>query len=194
MSEFWMYFEIGMDHILDPNGYDHIMFVFALCALYMTRDWKKLLILVTSFTIGHSITLALATFRVINIDSDIVEFLIPVTIFLTAFSNILSRSDKFGSSKMQTNYILALFFGLIHGLGFSNYLRAILGKDQSILTQLFAFNVGLEAGQIILVAIYLATVFIIVDIFRVNRRDWRIIISAAIAGIALTMVAEAKYW
>ena len=194
MSEFWMYFEIGMDHILDPNGYDHIMFVFALCALYMTRDWKKLLILVTSFTIGHSITLALATFRVINIDSNIVEFLIPLTIFLTAFSNILSKSDKFGSSKMQTNYILALFFGLIHGLGFSNYLRAILGKDQSILTQLFAFNVGLEAGQIGLVAIYLAIVFVFVDIFRVNRRDWRIIISAAIAGIALTMVAEAKYW
>ncbi len=194
MSEFWMYLEIGMEHILDRQGYDHIMFVVALCALYMVSDMKKLLILVTSFTIGHSITLALATFRVINVNSDLVEFLIPVTIFMTAFSNILSRTDKFGRSKMQTNYFLALFFGLIHGLGFSNYLRAILGKDQSIVTQLFAFNIGIEAGQIILVAIYLASVFIFVDIFRVNRRDWRIIISAAIAGIALTMVAEAKYW
>ena len=194
MSEFWMYLEIGMEHILDRQGYDHIMFVVALCALYMVSDMKKLLILVTSFTIGHSITLALATFRVINVNSDLVEFLIPVTIFMTAFSNILSRTDKFGRSKMQTNYFLALFFGLIHGLGFSNYLRAILGKDQSIITQLFAFNIGIEAGQIILVAIYLASVFIFVDIFRVNRRDWRIIISAAIAGIALTMVAEAKYW
>lgn len=194
MSEFWMYLEIGMEHILDRQGYDHIMFVVALCALYMVSDMKKLLILVTSFTIGHSITLALATFRVINVNSDLVEFLIPVTIFMTAFSNILSRTDKFGRSKMQTNYFLALFFGLIHGLGFSNYLRAILGKDQSIITQLFAFNIGIEAGQIILVAIYLVSVFIFVDIFRVNRRDWRIIISAAIAGIALTMVAEAKYW
>lgn len=194
MSEFWMYLEIGMEHILDRQGYDHIMFVVALCALYMVSDMKKLLILVTSFTIGHSITLALATFRVINVNSDLVEFLIPVTIFMTAFSNILSRSDKFGRSKIQTNYFLALFFGLIHGLGFSNYLRAILGKDQSIVTQLFAFNIGIEAGQIILVAIYLVSVFIFVDIFRVNRRDWRIIISAAIAGIALTMVAEAKYW
>jgi len=194
MSEFGLYFELGMEHILDPKGYDHIMFVVALCALYAGKDWKKLLILVTAFTIGHSITLALATLRLINVNSNLIEFLIPITIFLTAFSNILSNSDKLGSSKIQTNYFLALFFGLIHGMGFSNYLRAILGKDQSIITQLFAFNIGLEAGQIIIVAIYLVTVFIFVDIFRINRRDWRIIISAAVAGIALTMIAEAKFW
>jgi HupE / UreJ protein len=194
MSEFGLYFELGMEHILDPKGYDHIMFVVALCALYAGKDWKKLLILVTAFTIGHSITLALATLRLINVNSNLIEFLIPITIFLTAFSNILSKSDRLGSSKIQTNYILALFFGLIHGMGFSNYLRAILGKDQSIITQLFAFNIGLEAGQIIIVAIYLVIVFIFVDIFRVNRRDWRIIISAAVAGIALTMIAEAKFW
>lgn len=194
MSEFGLYFSLGREHILDPRGYDHIMFVVALCALYMVRDWKKLLILVTAFTIGHSITLALATLNMLNVNSDIIEFLIPVTIFITAFSNILLGSDKGGKSKIQTNYFLALFFGLIHGLGFSSYLKAILGKDQSIITQLFAFNIGLEVGQIIIVGIYLATVFIFVDIFRAGRRDWRLIMSSAVAGIALTMIVEAWYW
>lgn len=193
MSEFWLYFELGREHILDPKGYDHIMFVVALCALYVAKDWKKLLILVTAFTIGHSITLALATLDIINVSSSLVEFLIPVTIFLTAILNILSRSDK-GRSKIQTNYLLALFFGFVHGLGFSGYLQAILGKDQSIITQLFAFNLGLEVGQIIILGIYMVAVFIFVDIFRVSRRDWRLVISSAVAGIALTMIADAKYW
>ncbi len=194
MSEFWLYFSLGLEHILDPRGYDHIMFVIALCALYVIQDWKKLLLLVTAFTIGHSVTLALATLRLIHVNSDLIEFLIPVTIFLTAFSNIIARTDKPGKSKMQTNYILALFFGLIHGLGFSNYLRALLGKDESIVTQLFAFNIGLEGGQIIIVAIFLIVTFIFIDIFRIKRRDWRLVISSAVMGISLTMMMEAKYW
>ncbi len=194
MSEFGLYFELGLEHILDLRGYDHIMFVIALCTLYVINDWKKLLILVTAFTIGHSITLALATLQIIHVDSDLIEFLIPVTIFITAFSNILSRSEKVRKSKIQTNYYLALFFGLIHGLGFSNYLRAILGKDESIFTQLFAFNIGLEVGQIIIVAIFLIITFIFIDIVRINRRDWRLVISSVVAGISLTMIMDAKYW
>lgn len=194
MSEFWLYFSLGLEHILDPRGYDHIMFVIALCALYVIQDWKKLLLLVTAFTIGHSITLALATLRLIHVDSDLIEFLIPVTIFLTAFSNIVIGTDKPGKSKMQTNYILALFFGLIHGMGFSNYLRALLGKDESIITQLFAFNIGLEAGQIIIVAIFLIVTFIFIDIVRIKRRDWRLVISSVVMGISFTMMMDAKYW
>ena len=194
MSEFWLYFSLGLEHILDPRGYDHIMFVIALCALYVIQDWKKLLLLVTAFTIGHSITLALATLRLIHVDSDLIEFLIPVTIFLTAFSNIVIGTDKPGKGKMQTNYILALFFGLIHGMGFSNYLRALLGKDESIITQLFAFNIGLEAGQIIIVAIFLIVTFIFIDIVRIKRRDWRLVISSVVMGISFTMMMDAKYW
>ncbi|MCH8233535.1 MAG: HupE/UreJ family protein [Bacteroidetes bacterium] len=194
MGEFRLYFELGMEHILDPRGYDHIMFVIALCTVFVIGDWKKVIILVTAFTIGHSITLALATLNVIRVNTALIEFLIPVTIFLTAISNIFSRTDTIRRSKMQINYFLALFFGLIHGMGFSNYLRAILGKDESIFTQLLAFNIGLEAGQIIVVVFFLIIAFIFIDIFRISRRDWRLVISSAVMGIALTMMADNKYW
>ncbi len=191
MSEFALYFHLGKEHILDyKNGYDHILFVLALCAVYLAHDWKKILILVTAFTIGHSITLALSTLRIISADPNLIEFLIPLTIFITAVSNVLKKNELAGSARIQINYVFALFFGLIHGLGFSNYLRAILGKDHSILSQLFAFNLGLEFGQVIVVAIFLVIAFILVDLLKVNRRDWKMVLSSAIAGIALILMKD----
>lgn len=191
MSEFQLYFLLGKDHILDyANGYDHILFVLALCAIYVVRDWKRVLILVTAFTIGHSITLALATLQIISVNAELVEFLIPLTIFLTAVTNLFGKDEALPSHRLQANYFLALFFGLIHGMGFSNYLRALLGKDQSIFTQLFAFNVGLEFGQIIIVGIFLAVSFIAIDLIRINRRDWKMVLSSAIAGIALILMKD----
>jgi hypothetical protein len=195
MSNFSVYFELGWEHILDVNGYDHILFVLALTVLYLFRDWRKVLILVTSFTIGHSITLALSTLNYVNINSELIEFLIPVTIFITAFSNLFKKERSLKSGgKMQLNYIFALFFGLIHGLGFSNYLKALLGKNSSIVGELLAFNLGLEAGQIVIVAIMLVASVIFIDIIGVKRRDWVLIISSAIAGIALTIMMETKFW
>src|SRR5689334_23831032 len=156
MTEFQLYFGLGKDHILDySNGYDHILFVIALCALYQMRDWRQVLVLVTAFTLGHSITLALSTLRIINVKVELIEFLIPITIFITAASNIFRREDSFSGRAVQINYFYAAFFGLIHGLGFSNYLRSILGKDKTIVSQLLAFNLGLEFGQIIIVAVFL---------------------------------------
>jgi ABC-type antimicrobial peptide transport system permease subunit len=191
MSEFSLYFGLGKDHILDyKNGYDHILFVLALCAIYLVRDWRKILILVTAFTIGHSITLALATLQVISVKTELIEFLIPLTIFITAFSNIFKKEELGQGKRVQINYLLALFFGLIHGMGFSNYLRALLGKNENILSPLFAFNVGLEFGQIIVVGIFLFISFILVDFLRVNRRDWKIILSSMIAGMALLLMKE----
>jgi len=195
MSEFQLYFGLGKSHILDyANGYDHIIFVVALCALYLTREWKQVLILVTAFTIGHSITLALSTLRIISVKVELIEFLIPLTIFITAVSNLFKNENNLTSRSVQMNYIFAGFFGLIHGLGFSSYLRSILGRDESILTQLFAFNLGLEFGQIIIVAIFMAAAFILVDLFGLNRRDWKMVISSAIAGIALVLMKENMYW
>lgn len=194
MSEFFLYLELGFDHILDVSGYDHIIFIVALCAVYVLRDWKKLLILITAFTIGHSLTLALATLGLINIRTVVIEFLIPVTIFITAVGNLFKKERTYYPAKIQTNYFLALFFGLIHGLGFSNYLRALLGKDSSIISQLLAFNIGLELGQIIIVAVFMVISFILVDLFGVKRRDWQLIISSAVAGIALMLMIETKFW
>ncbi len=155
MTEFQLYFNLGKDHILDfLNGYDHILFIIALCALYLLRDWKKVLILVTAFTIGHSVTLALSALHIINVKAALIEFLIPLTIFITAVSNIFKNEENLDNRLLQLNYFYALFFGLIHGLGFSYYLRSILGRDRSIITQLFAFNIGLELGQIIIVVIF----------------------------------------
>lgn len=191
MSEFSLYFGLGKDHILDYiNGYDHILFVLALCAVYLIRDWKKILILVTAFTIGHSITLALATLNIVSVNARLIEFLIPLTIFITSVSNLFKKEVLTNEKGFQVNYLFAVFFGLIHGLGFSNYLRAILGKDQSILSQLLAFNLGLEFGQIIVVVIFLVFSFLLVDFLKVNRRDWKLVLSSAIAGIVLILMKD----
>jgi hypothetical protein len=195
MSEFQLYFGLGKDHILDyKNGYDHILFLVALCALYIGRDWKKILILVTAFTIGHSITLALSTLNIVRVKPELIEFLIPVTIFVTASSNLFKNENNISDGPMQMNYFYASFFGLIHGLGFSNYLRSILGRDKSIVTQLFAFNLGLEFGQIIIVVLFMSVCFILVDLFGLNRRDWKMVISSAVAGIALILMKDHMYW
>ena len=194
MSTFTLYFNLGFTHILDVNGYDHILFVVALCALYTVSDWKRVLIIVTAFTIGHSITLALATLDIIPINPALIEFLIPVTIFITAVSNIFRKQSGIRQQGVQMNYAFALIFGLIHGMGFSNYLQSLLGRDESIVTQLLAFNLGLELGQVIIVAIFLVLSFIIVDILQAGRRDWKIIVSSAVAGIALTLTIETHFW
>jgi hypothetical protein len=195
MTEFQLYFELGKDHILDyKNGYDHILFVVALCALYLSRDWKQVLILVTAFTIGHSITLALSTLRIVNVKIELIEFLIPLTIFITAVSNLFRNENNLSGKSIQINYYYAAFFGLIHGLGFSNYLRSILGKDKTIFTQLLSFNLGLELGQLIIVGIFMAASFILVDLCNLNRRDWKMVISSAIAGIALVLMKDNMYW
>ncbi|MEO0331201.1 MAG: HupE/UreJ family protein [Bacteroidota bacterium] len=194
MSTFSLYFNLGLTHILDIQGYDHILFVVALCALYMLRDWRKVLILVTAFTLGHSVTLALATLSIIKVNAAFIEFLIPVTIFITAVSNILRGQKSASPSRVQLNYVYALFFGLIHGMGFSNYLRSLLGQEEDITIPLLAFNLGLELGQIVIVAIVLVAASIFVSILSVARRDWKLVISAAIAGIALTLMMDAKFW
>jgi hypothetical protein len=194
MSEFELYFGLGRDHILDSNGYDHILFVIALCILYSIKEWRRVLVLVTAFTLGHSITLALATLEIIHVNTALIEFLIPVTILITAVSNIVRQEERGSAKSLQLNYVYAAFFGLIHGMGFSNYLRSILGRDETIFTQLFAFNVGLEFGQIVIVVIFLVAGFLLVDLFGVNRRDWKLVISSAIAGIALILMKNNIFW
>ncbi len=194
MDQFKLYFQLGYEHIIDINGLDHILFVVALCAIYLAQDWKKVLILVTAFTIGHSITLALSTFELVNFRTDLIEFLIPVTIFITALSNLFRKEGGVNTRALNLNYFFALFFGLIHGLGFSNYLKSLLGKSESIISQLLAFNLGLELGQIIIVVIFMIISFVFTGLFNVARRDWKLVISSAIAGIAITMMMTTKFW
>ena len=187
-SMFRLYLELGIEHIADLEGYDHILFVAMLCAVYTFKQWKQVLILVTAFTIGHSLTLALATLNIIRVPTVWVEFLIPITIFITAVGNMVV--SKPGNASAKIKYALALFFGLIHGLGFSNYLRSLLGAQKSILVPLLAFNIGVELGQILIVLCVLTITAIMLHIFRVKQRDWTLILAGAGAGIALTLMIE----
>ena len=194
MSEFQLYFTLGHEHIMDQGAYDHMAFVIALVAIYQNTEWRKVLILVTAFTIGHSVTLVLATLKLVTVDMDWVEFFIPLSIMVTGLNNLFLKEDSIYKRKIQFNYLLALFFGLIHGLGFSSYLQALLGSEESITCSLFAFNIGLEAGQIITVGIFLAISFLFVSLFGMKRRDWRLIVSSIVIGIALTLTIDAIFW
>lgn len=189
MSDFSIFFPMGIEHITDLNGFDHILFIAALCLRYTINDWKKLLVLVTAFTIGHSITLALSTFSIINIPQRWTEFFIAITILITAVNNCFVKDFKF-KTKYPVIYFFALFFGLIHGLGFSSLLKSMLGKNESIVTQLLAFNLGLEVGQLIIVAVILIVSFILLNFLHINRRAYLLFVSGGIAALAMEMVME----
>lgn len=189
MNDFSMYFQIGFKHIADLRGIDHILFIVALCIRYQFADWKKLLILVTAFTIGHSITLALSVFELIQYSVKWIEFLIPVTIAITAFSNVFVKKFVF-KSKFPLIYFLALFFGLIHGMGFSSYLKSLLGSGASVIWPLLAFNLGLEVGQLLIVFIILLITLIFVSLFKVNRREYLLFCTASVFALALQMAIE----
>ncbi len=188
MQDFDFYFGLGWEHIISKDALDHQLFIVALAAIYLAKDWKQVLILVTAFTIGHSLTLVLSVFDVIRFNSKWVEFLIPLTIVITALSNLLQK--KFTAKSIRINYVLALLFGLIHGMGFANSIRFIMADDQNIGWSLFGFNVGLEAGQIVVVAALLLLAHLIVTILKANRRDWVIFLSAGVFALSLKMVLE----
>ncbi|MGV3504871.1 MAG: HupE/UreJ family protein [Adhaeribacter sp.] len=185
MQDFPLYFELGYQHILDWQGYDHILFVSALCALYTFKNWSRVLWLVTAFTLGHSLTLALSVFDQVRLPAAWIEFLIPVTIIVTALFNIFNKSLSLQAARLA--YGLALGFGLIHGLGFSNYLKSLLGTHTNIVGQLLAFNLGLELGQLLIVTAVLSFSWLAVQVFRVLRREWSLVLSSLILGMALMM-------
>lgn len=193
MPDFWFNFLLGMEHILDPKGYDHILFVLALCVVYSYQEWRQVAWLVTAFTLGHSLTLALATFRILNIPSDVIEFLIPITILLTCLINFTHQptvSTPIHPQRPTRRYILAACFGLIHGLGFSNFLRSILPRDITIWKPLLAFNLGLEIGQLVIVATALLIGYLVMERLKVPRREWILVMSGIIAGVALTIIQD----
>jgi hypothetical protein len=188
MNDFAFYFRLGWQHIMSLDALDHILFLLVLAAVYTLSDWKSVLVLVTAFTIGHSLTLALSTLNLLTIPTAIVEFLIPCTIVFTALSNVFQKGAK--PKYIRLNYFLALFFGLIHGLGFANTLRFILAGDQSLGWALFGFNIGLEAGQIVIVLILLLAAQAAVQGFKIARRDWVLFLSAAVFSLALQMALQ----
>lgn len=188
MQDFLFYLNLGWEHIISLDALDHQLFVLALIAVYSYIDWKKILILVTAFTIGHSVTLALSILDVFRVPSAWVEFLIPLTIVLTSLDNILMKNKK--QILMRANYYLALIFGLIHGMGFANTARVMIAKSQGITIPLLGFNIGLELGQIVIVLAILILLFILLKIFKVNKKNWILFVSSGVFALALKMTLE----
>ena len=194
-NTFGVYLQLGFEHISDLAGYDHILFIIALCAIYQIAQWKKVLLLATAFTIGHSITLAMVVFNLLPVNSAWIEFLIPVTILCTALYNAITytgENTNHSSRFTNLNYWLALIFGFIHGMGFSNFLRASLlpGEESQLWLQLLAFNLGVELGQFTIVLFVLIIAYIMIRQLKVAPRSWNLFISGGAFGLALVMALE----
>jgi hypothetical protein len=185
MQDLGFYFKLGWDHIIAWNALDHLLFVLALSAIYLIGNWRQVLVLVTAFTIGHSLTLALSVYDLVIVDDKWVEFLIPCTIIVTASLNLLEKNYE--PRSLRLNYFLALFFGLIHGLGFANYIRFMISKHESMGWSLFGFNIGLEAGQIAVVITILFLSFLLVDKAGLKRKWWAWSLSFIALNIAFKM-------
>ncbi len=188
MNDFLFYFQLGWEHIISTDALDHQLFILALSAIYLWQNWKQVVVLVTAFTIGHSLTLALSVFDLVRIDSSWVEFLIPLTIVITAIANF--TRIQFDKRSLRLNYILALFFGLIHGLGFANSIRFMLASHQRIGIPLFGFNVGLEAGQLIVVSIIMVISYLLVNRLKLPRRWWVWVLSGFSLLVSANMCIE----
>ena len=184
---------MGLNHVLDFSAYDHILFLIVLAVVFNFNQWKKVLWLVTLFTIGHSVTLALSAYGILKVNMDLIEFLIPLTIFITGVVNVLT-AKKSTSGKENINLIFAVFFGLIHGLGFSNYFKMMIGKEEDKLFPLLEFALGIEAAQIIIVLGILIVGTILQNFFRVTRRDWILVCSSIVIGFAIQMMLDRVFW
>ena len=187
MNNFSIYFQLGFNHIVNFGALDHILFMMALTLRYQFANWNKLLLLITAFTIGHTITLGLVVLNIINFSNHWIEILIPITIAVTAFSNLFVKKFNF-TTKFPLIYWFALFFGLIHGLGFSNDLKSIIGNQSGLFVKLLAAILGIEAAQICFVVLMLIFGFVCTNLFKFNRREYILFLSGAIFGVAVWMI------
>jgi hypothetical protein len=195
MSEFWIYFQIGLKHVLDIHAYDHVLFLIALAVPFSFKDWKHVVLLVTLFTFGHTMALMLSVFEIVTIRVDVVEFLIPITIIITAFFNLFSAGKSNKRESISLVFFITLFFGIIHGLGFSNYFKTILGgSNASKIVPLLEFALGIEAAQIVVVFVVLVLSYMVQTVFRFSKRDWALVMSAFIIGVVLPMIIENEIW
>lgn len=196
MSEFWVYFNLGLKHVLDFNAYDHVLFLMALIIPYHFKDWSRVLVLISLFTIGHTIALLLSVFGIISVKVNLVEFLIPITILVTALYYLFTAGK---TNKKNDNIsfvaIITLFFGIIHGLGFSNYFKAILpGNASDKLLPSLEFALGIEAAQLIVVFIVLFLSYLVQTVFRFSKRDWTLVMASFIVGVVIPLVIKSEIW
>ena len=195
MAEFWIFFQLGLRHVLDINGYDHLLFLVALTAPFLFKDWKQILILVTVFTLGHTVALLLNVFNLISVRGVLVEFLIPISILITAIFTLLNGGKPGKPASQSIIMFITLFFGIIHGLGFSTYFKSLLsGSPTDKLLPLFEFALGIEAAQVIVVVCVLVLSYIVQTFTKFNKRDWTLVLSAFVVGVVLPMIIGNNIW
>lgn len=195
MSDFWVYFQIGLKHVLDINAYDHVLFLIALTVPFSFKDWKQVLLLVTVFTVGHTLALFMSVFGLVIINSNLVEFLIPITIVITAIYHLFTAGKPKRNESFGITGFITLFFGIIHGLGFSNYFKSILPGDASDkVLPLLEFALGIEAAQLIVVMVVLIVSYVVQTFFRFSKRDFALVMSAFVIGVVLPMIIESEIW
>jgi hypothetical protein len=194
MADFWLYFKLGLTHVLDWNAYDHILYLTALVASYSFTSWKRVFWLVSIFTLGHMISLALAAYDIVRVDIGLIEFLIPVSIIVAAAYNLITAKQKISNQKVNFLYFVTLFFGLIHGFGFSTYFIMISESAENITFMFIEFALGIEVAQLLVVSVVLILAFIVQNIFNLAKRDWILIISALIIGLSIPILRENWFW
>jgi hypothetical protein len=188
LDNFWFNVQYGINHVLDPNGYDHVLFLMVLAVPYVFKDWKRVLLLVSMFTLGHTLSLVLAAYGVVSVDGKLVEFLIPITILVTAIYNVFTAGKKDKGKQIGLLFFTTLFFGLIHGLGFAREFKMFAGQSENKIELLIEFALGIEIAQIIIVFVVLFLGFLCQTIFRFSRRDWVMVISAIVIGLVIPMI------
>ena len=195
ISQFSLYYKLGLRYILDIYNVEYILFLISLLVVFTIKDWRRVIILLIFFILGYTLTISLASFKVVKYNYELIEYLLPLTIFFTSFSNIFKKKDNFRyQGNMRKNYFLALVFGAIHGFSYSRYLTGVTNGSMKIWDQFIAFNLGISTGQIIVSLSFLLIAFIFVSLIGVNRRDWVMVISSGIAGVALTLMFDSKFW
>lgn len=190
LENFWFNVKYGIDHVLDINGYDHVLFLMVLAVPYVFKDWKRVLLLVSMFTLGHTLSLVLAAYGIVSVNGKLVEFLIPVTIIIAAIYNVFMASKKNKDSKIGLLFFTTLFFGLVHGLGFAREFKMFAGQSENKVELLIEFALGIEIAQVIIVFVVLFLGFLCQTIFRFNRRDWVMVLSSIVIGLVIPMIFQ----
>ena len=193
LDNFWFNVKYGINHVLDINGYDHVLFLIVLTVPYLFKDWKRVLLLVTTFTVGHTLSLILAAYGVVRVNGQLVEFLIPISILIVALFNVFTAGNGAQKERVGVLFFTTLFFGLVHGLGFSREFRMIVGGSDNKLLTLVEFALGIEIAQIIIFFVVLILGYIMQTIFRFSKRDWIMVISAIVVGLVIPMILESDF-
>ncbi|WP_445737866.1 HupE/UreJ family protein [Mariniflexile sp.] len=193
LENFWFNVQYGINHVLDVKAYDHLLFLIVLTVPYLFKDWKRVFLLVTMFTLGHTLSLVLAVYNIVSVKASMVEFLIPITILVVALFNVFTSGKGAQKEKVGILFLSTLFFGLIHGLGFAREFKMLLGDSDNKIVLLLEFALGIELSQIIIVFSVLLFGYIMQTIFRFNKRDWIMVISAIVVGLVIPMILNSEF-